>query len=272
MKVEVEHGDAPLEAVMAHRGHRHRDVVERAEAGAAPGGGVVKATEEVHHRLLADERVARGFHRAAHPQPQGAQQLVDVDVARVDREDGGQGLRIVERLEVVGRVHPGELLVAGRLGVDHLVAGKGVRVEEVVEGVVSAPRLERTGPRLRAGDGQPVGFVVEDPQRAAAPLRDQREERVHRAPPSEVDLNHCFAGDLFAVGAAILFLFFISLHDRNFEGGPLTLTLGALPLPTLQLIDDVGVEHGAFGVEERSPIVTTPGAASTHRMVGANQL
>jgi hypothetical protein len=69
-----------------------------------------------------------------------------------------------------------------------------------------------------------------------------------------------------------LFLVFISLHDRDFEGWTLTFTLGALPLPTLQLIDDVGVEHGAFGVEERSPIVTTPEAASTHRMVGANRL
>ena len=99
------------DAVRAQRRHGDGDVVHRAEAPGRAGRGVVEPAEQVQRRGVRAERLPRPRERPAAREPDGRHDLVDRDVARIDREDPRQLLGSRERLEQLRRVHAREVLV-----------------------------------------------------------------------------------------------------------------------------------------------------------------
>jgi hypothetical protein len=97
---------------------RDRDVVEDAEAEPAVGHRVVEAAAEVHGDPARPHREPGGLDGAARHQPLLVEDASASEGGHLHAEDPGERLRLLHGLQVLGRVHPEEVLQGGGAGLE----------------------------------------------------------------------------------------------------------------------------------------------------------
>ncbi len=146
VEVEVDHQHRAAEAAPAGAGDRHRDVVEDTEARAVVAEGVVEAAAEVDRDAAAGERQPGGELGAAGHQALEVEDAVGDLFGHAEAQEAGERRGVVERVEVVGGVHPRDLLERRRpRRVDRALAHQPLGGEEGQDPLAALGVVEHPG-------------------------------------------------------------------------------------------------------------------------------
>ena len=186
VQVEVHHEHGLREAAPAQPPDRDRDVVEDAEPEPGVGHRVVEAAPEVHDHPARPQGEAGRLDGAARHQPLQVERRLRLAGGHLDAEDAGEGVRLLDRVQVLGGVDPQQVLERRRAGLGDEVADEEPGLLERAQDLLAAQRVHR-----HAEDAPLVAGVVHDryaprPQaveRAAGGPEERAERAVAQARP-----------------------------------------------------------------------------------------
>ena len=187
VQVEVHDEDGLREAAPAQAADRDRDVVEDAEPEPGVGHRVVEAAAEVDGDPAGPHREAGRLDGPARHEPLQVERRLRLGRGHLDAEDPGEGIRLLNRLQIVGGVDPQEVLERCRAGLGEQVAAQEPGLLERAEDLLAPQRVHR-----HAEDAVLVAGVVHDRD----PPRPQAVERAaggpgQRAKRAVAHRRHC---------------------------------------------------------------------------------